>query len=488
MSDAVRQLKPVPLWKHFADLNAVPRASKQESRVIEFMRSFGEQNGLETIVDGVGNVVIRKPASPGMENRTPIVLQSHLDMVHQKNANVKFDFESQGIDMIVEGDWVRANGTTLGADNGIGVASIMTLLESKDIAHPPLEALFTIDEETGMTGAKGLKAGVLSGSIMLNLDTEEDRELTIGCAGGVDITMERSFSMQPVAGNARTWRLAVRGLTGGHSGTEIHLGRGNANKLMNRLLWHACEQFKGQISSIEGGGLRNAIPRESVAELLVPLEHSESFSRWFENESVIIRDENLATDPHVVVSLEPLEPAANVIPAELQRILLAVVYACPNGIHRMSPEVAGLVQTSNNLARVLVRDGQMTLGCLTRSSVNSERDDLASAITAAFGLLDGKITKTGDYPGWKPVPDSAIVKLMSKLHQEMFGEPAHVLACHAGLECGIIGRNYPEMQMISFGPNIRGAHSPDEKVQISSVQKYWRYLLETLNRIPALTA
>ena len=431
MSDTIRQLKPAPLWKHFADLNAVPRASKQETRVIEFIRAFGEKNGLETIVDDVGNVIIRKPASAGMEGRTPIVLQSHLDMVHQKNANVNFDFASQGIEMIVEGDWVRANGTTLGADNGIGVASIMALLESKDIAHPPLEALFTIDEETGMTGAKGLQAGVLSGSIMLNLDTEEDNELTIGCAGGVDITLERNFSMQPVTGKGQAMRLSVRGLTGGHSGTEIHLGRGNANKLMNRLLWHACEQFQGQIASIDGGGLRNAIPRESVAEIMIPVEQGDGFLRWYESESAAIADEYRTTDPNVTVAQESIGPASKVIPADLQRILLAVLYAVPNGIHRMSPEVAGLVQTSNNLARVLVRDGQMTLGCLTRSSVNSERDDLASAITAAFGLLDGKITKTGDYPGWKPVPDSAIVKLMSELHAEMFGEPAHVLACHA---------------------------------------------------------
>jgi dipeptidase D len=257
---------------------------------------------------------------------------------------------------------------------------------------------------------------------------------------------------------------------------------------MNRLLWHACERFKGQIASIDGGGLRNAIPRESVAEVVVPTEHASKFSEWFKSESKAIKEEYRTTDPGADVSMETIENLAQVIPAELQRTLLAVVYACPNGIHRMSPEVAGLVQTSNNVARVLVRDGQMTLGCLTRSSVNSERDDLASAISAAFGLLDGKITKTGDYPGWKPVPDSAIVTLMSELYQEMFGEPAHVLACHAGLECGIIGRNYPDMQMISFGPNIRGAHSPDEKVQISSVQKYWRYLLETLNRIPASTA
>lgn len=485
MSDQVRSLEPRELWNHFADLNEVPRASKQEERVIEFTRKFGESLGLETIVDEVGNVIIRKPATAGMENRLPIVMQSHLDMVHQKNADTDFDFNTQGIDMIVEDDWVRANGTTLGADNGIGVASIMTLLVSNEISHPPLEALFTIDEETGMTGAIGLQGGMLSGKILLNLDTEEDNELTIGCAGGVDITATRTVESEPVPEGMAGFRVFVRGLKGGHSGMDIHLGRGNANKIMNRVLWHAARNFDARVAEIDGGGLRNAIPRESFATLVVPQANADGLEKWLGEVSGDILAEYKTTDPDAEVGCEKVEPPGTVIPADLQKALLGILYALPNGIHRMSPDIADLVQTSNNLARVLVKDGELKLGCLTRSSVNSERDDLANAIAAGFELLDAEIEFGGKYPGWQPVPDSTIVKLMSSLYEEMFGASAHVAACHAGLECGIIGTNYPEMQMISFGPNIRGAHSPDEKVQISSVQKYWKFLLETLKRIPA---
>ena len=486
MSDQVRHLEPTALWNHFADLNEVPRASKKEERVIDFARKFGVSLGLETIVDDVGNVIIRKPATPGMENRLPIVMQSHLDMVHQKNGDTDFDFDTQGIDMIVEDDWVRANGTTLGADNGIGVASIMTLLASTDIPHPPLEALFTIDEETGMTGAMGLQGGVLHGDILLNLDTEEDNELTIGCAGGVDVTARRTYEPKETPAGSQGIRLFVRGLKGGHSGVDIHLGRGNANKIMNRLLWHASRSFDARIGEIDGGGLRNAIPRESTAVISVPADMTDDLVNWINQAAVDICSEYKTTDPDAEIGCEKVVSPTNVMPADLQKTLLGALYAVPNGIHRMSPEIEDLVQTSNNLARVLVKDGEITLGCLTRSSVNTERDDLANAITALFEILDTKIEYGGKYPGWKPIPDSTIVKLMSELYKELHGEPAHVAACHAGLECGIIGTNYPEMQMISFGPNIEGAHSPDEKVQISSVQKYWGFLLETLKRIPAV--
>ncbi len=485
MTNVVRKLEPKALWNHFADLNEVPRASKQEERVIQFAKSFGEQLGLPTTVDSVGNVIIRKPAQGGLDDRIPVVLQSHLDMVHQKNADVDFDFDKQGIQMTVDGDWVLAEGTTLGADNGIGVASIMALLASTDIPHPPLEALFTIDEETGMTGAQGLQEGLLEGKILLNLDTEDDDELTIGCAGGIDVTAEGRFQMQPVAENCQGLQLTVRGLTGGHSGMDIHLGRGNANKLMNRLLWHAAQEFSAQVAEIDGGGLRNAIPRESHATIAVPADRTDAFHQWLEQQLPAIADEYRVTDPQLNINVAGTDCPATVMPTELQRTLLAITYACPNGIHRMSPEVPELVQTSNNLARLAVNNGELTVACLTRSSVNSERDDLADAITAILQLLDVPVTVSGGYPGWKPVPDAAIVKIMADVYEELFDGPAHVAACHAGLECGIIGSHYPEMQMISFGPNIRGAHSPDEKVQISSVQKFWRYLLETLTRIPA---
>ena len=484
MNAAVRELEPKTLWNHFADLAEVPRPSKKEERVIEFIKSFGEKLGLATTVDEIGNVILKKPASPGMEDRLPIVMQSHLDMVCQKNAETDFDFDSQGIKMILDDDWVRADGTTLGADNGIGVASIMTILSSDDIDHPPIEALFTIDEETGMTGAQGLKGGLLSGKIMLNLDTEEDDELTIGCAGGADVTANRSYAPEPAPAGMQGFRVTVRGLKGGHSGVDIHLGRGNANKLMNRILWGASKQFGLRIGKIDGGGLRNAIPRESFAEVAIPADQADSFQSWFKDVAATIKTEYKTTDPNSEILADSIETPANVVPADLQELLLGVLYAVPSGIHRMSPDIEDLVQTSNNLARVDVADGEIRLDCLTRSSVNSERDDLATAIKAVIELTGCDANISGGYPGWQPVPDSAIVKLMSNLYEELFGESAHVAACHAGLECGIVGTNYPEMQMISFGPTIRGAHSPDEKVQISSVQKYWRFLLETLKRIP----
>ncbi len=486
MSQQVRDLEPQAVWSHFADLNAVPRPSKKETQVIAFIKSFGEGLGLETEVDEVGNVIIRKPASPGREDRQPVVLQAHLDMVHQKNADTDFDFATEGIRMFVDGDWVKARGTTLGADNGIGVASIMTILASSEIEHPPLEALFTIDEETGMTGAKGLRGGRLHGKILLNLDTEEDNELTIGCAGGVDVTCRKNYTPDPVPAGSQAFRVSVRGLKGGHSGVDIHLGRANANKVMNRILWQAARTCDLRVAEIDGGGLRNAIPRESFATVVVPAAKAAAFQSFVSEEAATIRAEYQTTDPDAQIGCEPAAQPSGVLPQDVQGPLLAVLYACPCGVHRLSPDVPGLTQTSNNLARVEVKEGQVFIACLTRSSVNSERDDLANALCAGFELTGGDVQTAGAYTGWRPAPTSAIVTLMSGLYQELFGEPAHVSACHGGLECGILGQNYPEMDMISFGPNICGPHSPDERVQISSVQKYWKFLLETLQRIPAV--
>ena len=483
MNEPIRQLEPKAMWNHFADLNAVSRPSKKEQRVIAFMKEFGEKLGLPAHVDEAGNVIIKKPASTGMENRQTIVMQSHLDMVHQKNSDTTFDFDTQGIEMFIDGDWVRAKGTTLGADNGIGVASIMTLLASTDIAHPAIEALFTIDEETGMTGALSLKGGLLSGTILLNLDTEADNELTIGCAGGIDVTATGTYDQTtPSGGSAFT--LTVRGLTGGHSGGDIHLGRGNANKIMNRILLKLTKEHNISIASVNGGSLRNAIPRESVATIVIPTDQVVAAEKTFSVLASKIEAEYKVTDRKLVIALEVTDMPASVMAPSFQNNLLRALYACPNGIYRMSPEIAGLVQSSNNLARVLVADGKYSLQCLTRSSVDSEKYDLSDAITSAFELMGADMSYGGIYPGWTPRPDAPVVKLMSELYKEMFGEPAHVNAVHAGLECGILGTNYPGMQMISFGPNITGAHSPDERVQISSVQKYWKYLLETLKRIP----
>ena len=485
MSTEVRALEPKALWNNFADLNAVPRPSKKEERVIQFMMDYGHKLDLETIQDEIGNIIIKKPATPGMEDRKTVLIQSHVDMVHQKNADTNFDFSTQGIDMYVDGDWVKAKGTTLGADNGIGVATIMALLASTDIEHPAIEALFTVDEETGMTGALGLKGGMLDAEIMLNLDTEDDTELTIGCAGGVDINASGSYQPEGIAGDMKGYKINIKGLTGGHSGMDIYLGRGNANKLMNRLLHQAAAQVGLRIGSIDGGGLRNAIPRESVAVVAIPAGQTQTFENFVKELTSVLKNEHATTDPNLAVAVEQTEAPAQVLPLDFQASLLRALYACPNGVYRMSPDIEHLVQTSNNVARVLVQDGNVTIQCLTRSSVDSEKLDLSAAIQSALELAGASVSLSGLYPGWMPKPGAGIVKLMSDLYKEKYDGEAHVNACHAGLECGIIGANYPEMEMISFGPNIRGAHSPDEKVQISSVQKFWDFLLDTLKRIPA---
>ncbi|MFT6321048.1 MAG: dipeptidase D [Granulosicoccus sp.] len=484
MSNNILNLEPKSLWKNFALLNAVPRASREEERVIEFAKNFGENLGFETTVDHVGNVIIKKPASAGMENRTTIVMQSHLDMVHQKNADTDFDFDTEGIKMLIEGDWVRADGTTLGADNGIGVATIMALLESTDIPHPPLEALFTIDEETGMTGALGLKGGHLDAKIMLNLDTEDDHELTIGCAGGIDVTAEGTCEIENLATPHKAWKISLKGLAGGHSGMEIHLGKGNANKLMNRFLLEATKELNIRIHSIDGGGLRNAIPRESFSIIAITEENEAALQNLIAKYLAIFQEEHQTTDPDLQLLMESTENVNTLLQKSDQLNLLRSIYACPNGIYRMSPDIKDLVQTSNNVARVLVEDGKYKILCLTRSSVDTEKMDEANAISSTFELIGAKVSFSGTYPGWTPRPGAEIVNIMSNLYEEMFDKKADVNACHAGLECGILGTNYPDMEMISFGPNIRGAHSPDEKVQISSVQKFWKYLLETLKRIP----
>ncbi|MBR9831466.1 aminoacyl-histidine dipeptidase [bacterium] len=484
MSEQVRKLEPQSLWNNFADLNAVPRPSKKEERVIAFMQDFGKKLGLPVVTDEVGNVIIRKPATKGMENRKKLVIQSHLDMVHQKNNATQFDFDKEGIKMIVDGDWVKADGTTLGADNGIGVASIMALLESTDIPHPAFDALFTIDEETGMTGAIGLKGGLLEGEILLNLDTEDDDELTIGCAGGVDLTATGAYPEMEIPEEVKCVEITINGLSGGHSGMDIIKGLGNANKLMNRLLLNLSNELGVYVNEIQGGGLRNAIPRESVSKIAVPVSEWAAFETAIKEYEETIKDEHNFTDPNVVVTLKNMDKFDAVMEEDFQALLLRAIYAAPNGIYRMSPAMLNMVQTSNNIAQVKVVNGEYSILCLTRSSVESEKWDLAEALTAAFELMGAQVEVGGSYPGWTPLPHSDIVNLMADLYREKFDAEPRVQACHAGLECGILGTNYPKMEMISFGPNIRGAHSPDEKVQISSVQKYWDYFLEALKRIP----
>ena len=485
MSSEIRQLEPKALWNKFADLNAVPRPSKKEERVIKFMKDFGERLGLETIEDEVGNVIIKKSATPGMEDRKAIVMQSHLDMVHQKNNDTVFDFDAQGIDMYVDGDWVRANGTTLGADNGLGVATIMAILESDTIAHPALEALFTIDEETGMTGAKGLQGGLLNGEILLNLDTEEDDEIGVGCAGGIDVTATRTYEQEETPEFKIGYKVTVKGLQGGHSGMQIHEGLGNANKIMNRLLFDGFENFGLRISEIDGGSLRNAIPRESNAMVVIDTIHEEAFESEMKDMANEIKTELKTMEPDLLIEVSRIETPTHIMDLGVQEGLTRAIYAALNGVYRMSADIPDLVETSNNIARVIVKDGKIKIGCLTRSSVESSKWDLANSLRATFELTGCEVELSGDYPGWKPNVNSEILKVMVPLYKQLNdGNEPHVAACHAGLECGILGTNYPEMDMISFGPNIKGAHSPDERAQISSALKYWNFVLEILQHIP----
>ena len=485
MSQEIRNLEPKALWNKFADLNAVPRPSKKEERVIAFMMEFGQKLGLPTVKDHVGNVIIKKPATPGMENRKTIVMQSHLDMVHQKNNDTNFDFDTQGIEMYVDGDWVRAKGTTLGADNGLGVATIMAILESTDIPHPAIEALFTIDEETGMTGAMGLQGGMLDGEILLNLDTEEDDEIDIGCAGGVDVTATRSYNEEETPEGSVGYTITVKGLKGGHSGMDIHKGLGNANKIMNRLLFDGFENFGLQISEISGGSLRNAIPRESVAKVIIAAIYDEAFV--FDMQEIIneIKAEFKTMEPNLTIEIVKSESTpAKVMDLGVQEGLLRAIYAAHNGVYRMSADMADLVETSNNIARVIVKDGEISIQNLTRSSVESSKFDLANALRSAYELFGCEVEFGGSYPGWTPNVNSEILKVLVDIYEKQNGSKPNVVACHAGLECGILGTNYPGMDMISFGPTIHGAHSPDERASIKSSQKFWKFFLEILANIP----
>lgn len=484
MSQEIRNLEPKALWNNFADLNAVPRPSKKEERVIEFMKNFGNKLGLETFEDEIRNVIIRKPASPGMENRKPIVLQGHLDMVCQKNNDTNFDFDTQGIDMYVDGDWVRARGTTLGADNGLGVAMMMAILESKEIKHPAIDALFTIDEETGMTGALNLKGGILKGEILLNMDTEEDDEIGIGCAGGIDVLANRSYNEEETPEGSVGYTITVKGLNGGHSGMDIHKGLGNANKIMNRLLLDGFENFGLQIAEISGGSLRNAIPRESTAKIIVAAMYDEAFV--FDMQEVIsdIQAEYKTMEPNLTIEITKADLPRKVMDLGVQEGFIRGIYAAHNGVYRMSADIKDLVETSNNIARVIVKDGEITIQNLTRSSVESSKMDLANALRAAYELFGCEVTFAGSYPGWTPNVNSEILDLLVKIYEKQNGSKPNVAACHAGLECGILGTNYPDMDMISFGPTIHGAHSPDERASISSSQKFWKFVLEILENIP----
>jgi dipeptidase D len=484
MNFKIEQLEPSEVWRHFKSLTQIPRPSKHEESVIEFMKKFGEGLGLDTTVDEVGNVIIKKPATPGYENKKGIILQGHLDMVPQKNSDKDHDFTKHPIEAYIDGEWVTANGTTLGADNGMGVAATMAVLESKTLKHGPVEGLFTSDEETGMTGANGLKPGLLDGEILLNLDSEDEGELYIGCAGGVDTNITFGFSVKPVPANHKAFLLSVTGLKGGHSGLDIHLNRGNACLIMNQLLADVHEKFNAQLAEINAGSLRNAIPREAFATVVIPEAMAEEFQHFVFDFGVTQKTLFQKSDPELAVNLENAKLPSDIIDEATQLALYQSVAVCPNGVIAMSKDMEGIVETSSNLAIIKSDKGEIKIAILTRSAIDGDRDVAASKIASVFKKTGAKTVHDGAYPGWKPNINSPILEAMKNVYNNNFGKIPEVKVIHAGLECGILGAAYPHWDMISFGPTIRFPHSPDEKVNIKSVQLFWDFLLKTLEEAP----
>ncbi len=479
----IRTLEPKLLWGFFADICDIPHPSKHEEKAVVYLVEFAKKLGLWCETDSVGNVLIRKPATPGFENRESVVLQAHIDMVPQKNADTVHDFTVDPILPVVDGDWVKATGTTLGADNGIGVAAALAVLASNDVEHGPVEVLITIDEETGMTGANNLSADWLQSRILINMDSEDEGELFIGCAGGRNSNAMLEYSSDPAPSGSKSYRLLLSGLKGGHSGLEIHLGRANSNKLMVRFLWEAVRQFDLCLSQFHGGNMRNAIPREAVAHVTVPADHEEAFLAMVEEYETMWNAEYARVETTISFKAEPILPIELVMDKASEGLLLNALYALPNGAFRMIPGTE-VVETSSNLSIIRVADGQALIMCLLRSSVDSARQDAANAFTSTFELIGAMVEHTGDYPGWSPDFDSPILKTMQDAYREKFGKESEVKIVHAGLECGIIGGIYHDMDMISFGPTIRHPHSPDEKVHIGSVALFWEFLTEVLTRVP----
>jgi dipeptidase D len=484
MERVLSNLEPGKLWSYFEDICSIPHPSKKEEKIIAYVKKFGEDLGLDTYVDHVGNIIIRKPAAKGYENRKTVVLQSHLDMVPQKNNDTVHDFENDPIKVTIDQDWVKAKGTTLGADNGIGAAAAMAILENNDLKHGPIECLFTIDEETGMTGAFALKEGLLKADILINLDSEDEGELYIGCAGGIDTSAVFKYETINVVGATQGYDIVVKGLKGGHSGLDIHLGRGNANKLLNRILWQANRDYKLQIANISGGSLRNAIPRESMAKVILPLENADKFEKFAEELSLKIKYELKNVEPDLEIITKGSAVPSEIIDPEVTGRLLNALYACPNGVIRVTDDMPDVVETSTNLAIVNSSEGKIEVNSLQRSSVDSAKDDLCNMIRSVFELAGATVEHTGSYPGWKPNLESPILKTMKKVYNQMHGKVPQVKVIHAGLECGILGGIYPNLDMISFGPTIRNPHSPDEMVNIKTVGLFWDFLVETLENIP----
>lgn len=479
-----KDLKPAGVFKYFEEICQVPRPSKKEEKMVAYLKEFGAKHDLETKVDEAGNVLIKKPATPGKENLQTVILQSHIDMVCEKNNDVQHNFLTDPIQTEIEGDWLKAKGTTLGADNGIGVATELALLADDSIEHGPLECLFTIDEETGMTGAFALQEGFMSGDILLNLDSEDEGELYIGCAGGIDSVAEFTYQEVDVPAGYFFFKVEVKGLKGGHSGGDIHLGRGNANKILNRFLTRIAEKHDLYLCEINGGNLRNAIPREAYAICAVPEDAKHDVRTELNIFTAEVEDELSAVEPDLQLVLESESARAKAIDQDTTGRLLQALYAAPHGVYAMSQDIPGLVETSSNLASIKQRDGKIVVVTSQRSSILSSRKDMSQMVRSAF-ILGGADVETGDgYPGWKPNPSSEILNVAVESYKRLFGTEPKVKAIHAGLECGLFLEKYPSLDMVSFGPTLRGVHSPDERMLIPTVEKFWNHLLDVLAHIP----
>lgn len=482
----MKDLQPTPVWNYFDEILKIPRLSRHEEKILEYLEKFAANHQLETQKDRAGNMIIRKQAQPGFEDREKVVLQSHVDMVGEKLAEVEHDFHRDPIEAVLDEGWVKAKGTTLGADDGIGIAASLAVLASKEIKHGPLECLFTVDEETGMTGAFGLQPGFLEGKILLNLDSEDEGEIFIGCAGGIDTLGRFKTKVKRIPRHKHAFKIGVTGLRGGHSGDEIHKGFGNAIKLLNRFLWNADKRFTIRIASFEGGKLRNAIPREATATLVLTDKTANLLRIYFESYKSTVSQELAGIEPGFDMIMEEVTNIPEFgFTRKFQRTLMNMIYACPHGVIGWSSEIDGLVETSTNLA-VMRMNGDEEVEILTsqRSSVESAKRDIADRISALFQLAGGDVIHSDGYPGWKPDPSSRILEISEKIYKELFNEKPEVKAIHAGLECGLFLEKYPELDMISFGPTILGAHTPDERLDIETVKKFWDFLLKILEETP----
>ncbi|HOP04464.1 MAG TPA: aminoacyl-histidine dipeptidase [Tenuifilaceae bacterium] len=485
MSDIVN-LQPAEVWKFFDEILTIPRPSKKEEKIIEYLISFGEKHKLETHRDEAGNVLIRKPATKGMEKCESVVLQSHIDMVCEKNSDIVHDFNVDPIQAYVDGNWVKAKGTTLGADDGIGIAAQLAILASSSIKHGPIECLFTVDEETGLTGAFEMKPGFFNSKILLNLDSEDEGELFIGCAGGVDTVITFAYETEKIPSNFKAFKLSISGLKGGHSGDEIDKGLGNSIKIINRFLWRGTNKFDLRLANLDGGNLRNAIPREAFAVYVIHNDDVDSMLQSFEALKNEIKAELAPVETNLNIAIEETSLPEWIIDEPTQYDLLNSLYACPHGVIAMSKEIHGLVETSTNLASVkFIQDNQILVTTSQRSSIDSAKTDIANMVESVFRLANANVVHSDGYPGWAPNTNSQILSITRDSYKKLFGVEPIVRAIHAGLECGLFLEKYPYLDMISFGPTIKGAHSPDERIDVETTQKFWNLLLDVLEKIPA---